>query len=936
MKAVTLSVTSSSVVKSAAASMTSGALLACLAVASLAACVSCSSLPPEDSGEGAGPVVVSTRYGRLRGMRVPLPGGSLGPVARFLGVPYAAPPTGPRRFQPPEPPAPWPGVRGAARFAPVCPQDADTRPDPAAMLPAWLAADPDAVAAHAREQDEDCLYLNLYVPAGVDTRDPATRKPVMVFIHGDSYMAGTGNMMDGSVLASYGDVIVVTLNYRLGALGFLSTGDPAARGNYGLLDQMQALRWLRENAVAFGGDPARVTVFGSGAGASCVSLLTLSHYSEGLFQKAIIQSGTALSSWAVNYQPAAYARMLGARVGCGGDVTSATSPPDTAATPPLTSSVHDPPSPSAALVACLRRRGARELTRAAGSVPASAPFHVAFGPVIDGDVVPDDPQILMEQGEFLNYDILLGVNQAEGVALADPAHPDGGGDVTADGEEEEEVSAAGFELAVAAFVDALYGYPGGEMGVAGWGGGAGGDSALRETARFMYTDWAEREGGAGSRRRALAAMLTDHQWAAPAVATADLHARYGSATYFYAFAHPCRGDAHPAWAAEAGAAHGDELPFVFGVPMLVLAAAGGGVGAVGSEGAAGSDIAVATAANAAALFPCNFTRNDVMLSAVVMTYWTNFAKTGDPNRPVPQDTKFAHTRPNRFEAVAWPKYTPRERLYLHVGLRPRVRDHYRATKVAFWLELVPHLHGLREAFPYLTTPTAAPRAQPGPRRAWPPTRRPAPPSSGRPASSSSSASASSSRDSNPGPGEASVLIETRRDYSTELSVTIAVGASLLFLNILAFAALYYKKDKRRHETHHRRMAASGGTSGFASGLTSASGATSGSTSGFASASGPTSGFASTSGPTSGYTSAHRPGNDALKRGREEDPGAAVTSPSSLDALRLPTGPPDYALTLRRAPDDAAPLAVPSAITMVPNALAGLPPLHAFGHSTTRV
>lgn len=103
----------------------------------------------------------------------------------------------------------------------------------------------------------------------------------MVYIHGGSYAEGTGNMMDGAILASYGDVIVVTLNYRLGVLGFLSTGDQAARGNYGLLDQIQALRWVGENAAAFGGDPARVTVFGSGAGAACVSLLTLSHYSEG-------------------------------------------------------------------------------------------------------------------------------------------------------------------------------------------------------------------------------------------------------------------------------------------------------------------------------------------------------------------------------------------------------------------------------------------------------------------------------------------------------------------------------------------------------------------------------------------------------------------------------------------------------------------------------
>ncbi|GCC19333.1 hypothetical protein chiPu_0021044, partial [Chiloscyllium punctatum] len=105
-------------------------------------------------------------------------------------------------------------------------------------------------------------------------------KPVMMFVHGGSYMEGTGNMFEGSVLASYGNVIVVTINYRLGVLGFLSTGDMAAKGNYGLLDQIQALRWLSENIGFFGGDPMRITVFGSGAGASCVNLLILSHHSE--------------------------------------------------------------------------------------------------------------------------------------------------------------------------------------------------------------------------------------------------------------------------------------------------------------------------------------------------------------------------------------------------------------------------------------------------------------------------------------------------------------------------------------------------------------------------------------------------------------------------------------------------------------------------------
>lgn len=102
----------------------------------------------------------------------------------------------------------------------------------------------------------------------------------MLFIHGGSYMEGTGNMFDASVLAAYGNVIVVTMNYRLGVLGFLSTGDQSAKGNYGLLDQIQALRWLNENIGHFGGDPERITIFGSGAGATCVNLLILSHHSE--------------------------------------------------------------------------------------------------------------------------------------------------------------------------------------------------------------------------------------------------------------------------------------------------------------------------------------------------------------------------------------------------------------------------------------------------------------------------------------------------------------------------------------------------------------------------------------------------------------------------------------------------------------------------------
>ncbi|XP_037315762.1 neuroligin 4 X-linked a isoform X1 [Pungitius pungitius] len=805
--------------------------------------------------------VVTTNYGKLRGVKVTLPNEILGPVEQYLGIPYALAPTAERRFQPPEPPMSWPGIRNATQFAPVCPQFLEDRFLLNDMLPVWFTANLDTVVNYVQEQSEDCLYLNIYVPtedgansntqgadfnnndrgADKDIHDENGLKPVMVYIHGGSYMEGTGNMIDGSILASYGNVIVITINYRLGVLGFLSTGDQAAKGNYGLLDQIQALRWIKENIQAFKGDPKRVTIFGSGAGASCVSLLTLSHYSEDLFQKAIIQSGTALSSWAVNYQPAKYTRALAEKVGCN-----------------MLDTID--------LVECLQNKNYKELIE---QYITPAKYHIAFGPVIDGDVIPDDPQILMEQGEFLNYDIMLGVNQGEGFKFVD-------GIV----DSEDGVSANDFDFAVSDFVDHLYGYPEGK-------------DTLRETIKFMYTDWADKE-NPETRRKTLVALFTDHQWVAPAVATADLHAQYGSPTYFYAFYHHCQSDMKPSWA---DSAHGDEVPYVFGIPMI----------------------------GPTDLFNCNFSKNDVMLSAVVMTYWTNFAKTGDPNQPVPQDTKFIHTKPNRFEEVAWTKYNPKDQLYLHIGLKPRVRDHYRATKVAFWLELVPHLHNINEFFQYVSTTTKIPPQDTTPypytkrfpgKNTWPSTtRHPGVP----PANTKQTTDQRKSGDLT---DESTVVIETKRDYSTELSVTIAVGASLLFLNILAFAALYYKKDKRRHESNRRVLT-------------------------------PQRNSVVANTPSAANDVAHMQSEELMslqmkQQQLELEHHHECESLQTHDTLRL-TCPPDYTLTLRRSPDDI-PLMTPSTITMIPNSLAGMQPLHNFntfggsqnstnlphGHSTTRV
>ncbi|XP_018559416.1 neuroligin-2a isoform X2 [Lates calcarifer] len=762
--------------------------------------------------------IVTTNYGKLRGIKKDLNNEILGPVEQYLGVPYATAPIGDRRFQPPEAPGSWQEIRNATQFAPVCPQNVHGVL-PEIMLPVWFTDNLDVAAGYIQNQSEDCLYLNVYVPTEDDIRD-RRKKPVMLFIHGGSYMEGTGNMFDASVLAAYGNVIVVTMNYRLGVLGFLSTGDQSAKGNYGLLDQIQALRWLNENIGHFGGDPERITIFGSGAGASCVNLLILSHHSEGLFHRAIAQSGTAISSWSVNYQPLKYTKILARKVGCTYTET-------------------------ADLVDCLRRKNFRELV---DQDIQPARYHIAFGPVVDGDVVPDDPEILMQQGEFLNYDILIGVNQGEGLKFVD------------DSEDNDGISAAAFDYTISNFVDNLYGYPEGK-------------DILRETIKFMYTDWADRDNG-DMRRKTLLALFTDHQWVAPAVATAKLHAEFQSPVYFYTFYHHCQTETRPEWA---DAAHGDEIPYVFGVPMI----------------------------GATDLFPCNFSKNDVMLSAVVMTYWTNFAKTGDPNLPVPQDTKFIHTKPNRFEEVIWTKFNSKDKQYLHIGLKPRVRDNYRANKVAFWLELVPHLHSLHEVL-FPTTTRSPPGPRPGTYGPWP--RTPGPrttrhPYPTIPSDPEPEGSERPHQDLFPG---------DTRDYSTELSVTVAVGASLLFLNILAFAALYYKRDKRHEMRRHRLSPQRGG-----------------------------------------------PAND-LAHSQEEEIMSLQMKHSEHDAhhdmeplrphdILRPACPPDYTLALRRAPDDV-PLMTPNTITMIPSTITSMQPLHAFNtfpstghnntlphpHSTTRV
>ncbi len=226
---------------------------------------------PDDSASPPQDVIVDTSEGRVQGTTLPM---RRRPVAVFKGIPYAAPPVGPLRWRPPQPVTPWADVRPALEFGPDFPQ----APNPRLRAPA---------------QSEDCLYLNVWAPAGVA---PGSL-PVMVWVHGGGFVGGSGSDLrsDGAVLASKG-VVVVSFNYRSGLFGFLAhpglsrESAEGVSGNYGLLDQIAALHWVKRNIAAFGGDPQRVTAFGVSAGSASISLLLASPMGKDLFQQAILHS----------------------------------------------------------------------------------------------------------------------------------------------------------------------------------------------------------------------------------------------------------------------------------------------------------------------------------------------------------------------------------------------------------------------------------------------------------------------------------------------------------------------------------------------------------------------------------------------------------------------------------------------------------------------
>ncbi|KAK4811583.1 hypothetical protein QYF61_016890 [Mycteria americana] len=493
----------------------------------------------------------------------------------FRGIPFAAPP---KTLEDPQPHPGWDGTLQAKEFKNRCMQMTLTQTDV--------------------RGSEDCLYLNIWIPQG--RKQISTNMPVMIWIYGGAFLVGGGQganflnnyLYDGEEIAVRGNVIVVTINYRLGPLGFLSTGDANLPGNYGLKDQHMAIAWVKRNIKAFGGDPENITIFGESAGAASVSLQMLSPKNKGLFKRAISQSGVGLCSWAIQKEPLAWATKLGQKVGC-------------------------PTENTTDLANCLRVSDPKALTLAYHlqliHLPSPLVHTLVFAPVIDGDFLPDMPENLFANTADIDY--IAGVNNMDGHIFA-------GIDLPAINRPLVKITANEvYNLIKGLTVDR-------------------GEHGANVTYNLYTQVWGDKP-DQEVMKRTVVDLITDYIFLVPTQGALNLHVQNARSakTYSYLFSQPSRMPVYPSWV---GADHADDLQYVFGKPFAS---------------------------------PLGYLPKHRTVSGAMIAYWTNFARTGDPNKG------------NSEVPVNWPLYTREEGYYLEINNKINqnsVKQNLKAQYVTFW------------------------------------------------------------------------------------------------------------------------------------------------------------------------------------------------------------------------------------------------------------
>ncbi|KAF8770247.1 acetylcholinesterase-1-like isoform X2 [Argiope bruennichi] len=464
-------------------------------------------------------------------------------VNQFLAVPYAEAPTGSLRFKKPVPRRYLPDLYYAFNQPPACWQKS--------MYPfPWYDASP--------YKDEDCLYLNIWVPEHASSTN---KKAVIYFIHGGGFRFGSIRQSDYNAagLAAHGDVVVVTVNYRVGSFGFLTSGTEDAPGNIGLYDILEGLKWVNKNIEAFGGDSSRITLAGQGAGSTAAGILTTSPLAEGLFQRVIMESGSPAypdkDSIKTNLD---ISQKVAERLYCANRTHTIQTNPDE-------------------VLKCLRSVSPQMLTDVTASMhPLSSELYI---PQFGGELLPQDPLKAIQKENFTCTDLLIGNTRDEGSYILTTQYP----------------TVYGFFGALVPSINKTLG----KRQIKGILSEFNDRNAIAQ--HYLPESLPENEDG--TVRTQVYTALGDATVVCPEMFYAEQCAKMGGDVYYYIWNHR---PTNSVWFPWMGVAHGTEVEFVFGLPLL---------------------------------HPYTFLPDEATLSKNIIDIWASFARDGRPNILWPEYSK---------------------------------------------------------------------------------------------------------------------------------------------------------------------------------------------------------------------------------------------------------------------------------------------------------